>query len=244
MTSAAVLQSVLGKMGSEFCRNWTEISNRSGTNLGHFSAIKLTPQTSFCLFQFFFNIWCNFFMKLRCRNSASLLPEVTVGMNDPHAKALDPGLFSSNTFMTAKHAQGELVDPRLQHGSKLPLKVGGLVLWHAIITPFILWGGVQQAIRIGCVVVIVSLHQGEERPGHIGLLVCLRGWGCRGGSPLGATSPSWETEAAPAAVPGCLWFVSRALIDAPVLAYAPGGASHFYTLHFKLVQEKGVLLSL
>lgn len=165
-------------------------------------------------------------------------------MNDPHTKALDPGLFSSNTFMTAKHAQGELVDPRLQHGPKLPLEVGGLVLWHAIIPPVILWGGVQQAIRIGCVVVIVSLHQGEERPGHIGLLVCLRGWGSRGGRPLGTTPPSWETEAAPAAVPGCLRFVRRALTDAPVLAYAPGGAGHFYTLLFKLGKTKGVFLSL
>lgn len=92
--------------------------------------------------------------------------------------------------MTAKHAQGELVDPRLQHGYKLPLEVGGPVLWRAIVSPVILRGGVQQAIRIGCVVVIVSLHQGEERPGHVGLLVCLRGWGRRWGRPLGTTPPS------------------------------------------------------
>lgn len=160
---------------------------------------------------------------------ASYLPEVTVGVNDPHSKTLNSGLLSSNTFMTAKYAQGELVDPGLQHGSKLPLEVGGLVLLDlgAIVSPCALRVGVQQAIGIGCVVVIVSLDQGEERIGHIAPLVCLRGRGSRGGRPLGATPPFREAEAAPAAVPGWLWFESRALTDASLVICTPGGAGHF-----------------
>ncbi len=159
-------------------------------------------------------------------------------MDDPHAKALDPGLLCGNPLVTAKHAQGELVDPGLQHGSKLPLEVGGVVLWGLLVAPFALHIGVQQAIWIRCVVVIVSLDQGEERLGDIGPLFCLRGRGTRGGRPLGATSPSGEAEAAPAAVPGRLRFVGRALADASLVICAPGEAGHFYTLHLKLGKSK------
>ncbi len=138
-------------------------------------------------------------------------------MNDPHSKALDPGLLSSNTLVASKHAQGELVDPGLQHGAKLPLEVGGLVHRGVILASFIVHVGVQQAVRICCVVIIVSLDQGEERLGHISPLVCLRGGGGRGARPLGATSPPGEAEAAPAAVPGGVQFVNRALTDASLV---------------------------
>lgn len=146
--------------------------------------------------------------------------------------------------MTAKHAQGELVDPGLQQGSKLPLEEGGLVLRLVLVTSFALHVGVQQAIGICCVVVIVSLDQGEERLGDIGPLLCLRGGGTRGARPLGATSPSGEAEAAPAAVPGRLRFVGRALADASLVICTPGEAGHFHTLHFKLGKAQRALLSL
>ena len=52
---------------------------------------------------------------------SSVLPEVTVGVDDPHSKGLDPGLLSGHPLMTAKHAQRKLVDPRLKHRNKLSL---------------------------------------------------------------------------------------------------------------------------
>lgn len=171
------------------------------------------------------------------QNLASSLPEVTVGVDNPHSKALHSLLLSSDTFMTAKHAQGELVDPRLQHGSKLPLEIAGLVLL-VIFLPFAHPVGVQQSIRISCVVIIVSFHQGEESRCHITPLVCLRGWCSRWGRSLGTTPPSGEAEAAPASVPGCLQFVSRALIDSPLFVCSSGGAGHF--LHLKLSKAKVV----
>lgn len=120
----------------------------------------------------------------------SSLPEVTVGVDDPHSKALDPGLFGSNTLVTAKHAQGELVHPRLQHGAKLPLEVGGLVLWGVVVSTFTLPVDVQQAIRVSRIVIVVSLDQGEERLGHLTPLLALWGWGARGACPLGRSFPS------------------------------------------------------
>lgn len=154
-------------------------------------------------------------------------------MDDPHAKGFDPGLLSSNTFMTAKHAQGELVDPGLQHGAKLPLEEVGPRLWGLITTFFALPINLHQAIRVSRVVVIVSLDQREKCPGHITPLLCLWGGGARGACLLGTTSPSREAKIAPAAVPGGLRFVSRALA-AFLVVYTPGGAAHFYTLHFRL----------
>lgn len=93
-------------------------------------------------------------------NPTSVLPEVTVGVNDPDTEALYSLLFCSNTFMTAKHSQRELVDPRLQHGAKLLLEVGGLFLSGVIKDPFQAPVGVQQPIRVCRVVIIVSLDQG------------------------------------------------------------------------------------
>lgn len=132
-------------------------------------------------------------------------------MYDPHSKAFNPLLLSSNTFVTAEHAQGELVDPGLQHGAELLLEVGGLVLRLAIAVSFALSVGLQEAIRIRCVVVIVSLDQGEERLAHVAPLLCLRGRGGRRGCPLGRTSPFGEAKTAPAAVPGRLRFGARAV---------------------------------
>lgn len=164
------------------------------------------------------------------------LPEVTVGVDDPHSKALNPLLLSSNTLVTSKHAKGELVDPGLQHGPKLFLEVGGLILFIFFFTSFALCVGVQQTIRICCVVIVVSLDQGEERLGHIRLLICFRGWGTRGACPLRTTSPPGETEAAPAAIPRCLRFVSWAFMDTFLVVCTPLDilAGHFYTLHLKL----------
>lgn len=107
-------------------------------------------------------------------------------MDDPHSKALDPGLLSSNTLVATEHAQGELVDPGLQHRPQLHLEDGGLVRGGscAVALSFAHPVGVEQAVRIGRVVVIVSLDQGEERLGHIGPLLWLRGRGPRGGRPL------------------------------------------------------------
>lgn len=104
------------------------------------------------------------------------LPEVAVGVYDPHSKALDPLLLSSNTFMAAKHTQGELVDSGLQHGSEVPLEVAGLVLLRATVASFARHIAVEQAIGISRVVVVVSLDQGEERLRHIAPLVCLWRW--------------------------------------------------------------------
>lgn len=237
MTSAAVLQAVLEKIGSELCPNWKvwrSIFDRSITNL------------SLMCWQFWhiLSIFPFDTGKLRLKwgveneqNLALSLPEVTVGVDNPHSKALHSLLLSSDTFMTAKHAQGELVDPWLQHGSKLPLEIAGPVLL-VISLPFAHPVGVQQSIRISCVVIIVSFHQGEESLCHITPLVCLRGWCSRWGCSLGTTPPSGEAEAAPASVPGCLQFVSRALTDSSLFICSSGGAGHF--LHLKLSKAKVV----
>lgn len=165
-------------------------------------------------------------------------------MDDPHANRLDPGLLCSNTLMTAKHAQGELVDPRLQHGAELLLEVvGGCVLWDVTDTYFILTVAVQQTIRVCCVVIVVSLDQGEEGLCHIASLLCLRGGGARGTGSLGSTSPSGEAEAAPAAVPGGLSFVSGTLTGPFLVTCTPRRAAHFYTLHFKLSRRTGLYYS-
>lgn len=126
--------------------------------------------------------------------------------------------------MAAKHAQGEFVDAWLQHGPKVPVEVAGLVL---VGTLFMCHISVKQAIGVSHVVVVVSLDQGEERLRHIGPLVCLWGRRCRRRGPLGAAPPPGEAEAAPARVPGCLGFVSRALADASAPFSAPTRAGHF-----------------
>lgn len=143
--------------------------------------------------------------------------------------------------MAAKHAQGELVDPRLQHGPKLPLEIGGLVLLEVTVPVFALRVGVQQAIGISSVVVIVSVDQGEECLRQVTAIVCLRGGCSRGTYPLGAAPPSGEAEAAPALELGRLWLMSRALTDASLLVCTPGGTRHFRTLHFKPGKVTGAL---
>lgn len=155
------------------------------------------------------------------------LPEVTVGVDDPHSETLHPFLFCSDPLMASKHAQGELVDPWLQHRAKLLLEVGGLVLDEVIIAPVAHTSGVQCAIGVGDVVVVVRLDQGEQGPGHVAPLLCFRGWGAWRGGPLGAAPPSGEVEAAPAAVPGGLRLVYWAFPDDLLVIYAPGGAGHF-----------------
>lgn len=160
------------------------------------------------------------------------LPEVTVGVDDPHSKALDPLLLSSNPFVAAKHAQGELIDAGLQQRAQLLLEVGGLVLKDLVhATTFALAVDVQQAVGVGRVVIVVGLDQGEERPGHVGPLFCLwRRGGWRGG-PLGTAPPPGEAEAAPAAVPGDLRFVGRTFPDdLLLLCGGPGRAGHVWTL--------------
>lgn len=158
------------------------------------------------------------------------LPEVTVGVNDPHPKALDPFLFCSDPLVAAEHAQGELVDPWLQHGAKLLLEVGGLVLQELIIAHLAHTGGVQGAVGVSDVVVVVRLDQGEQGPGHIALLLCLRGGGTWRGVPQGAASPSGEVEAAPAAIPGGLRLVSWTFTDDFLVIYTPGRTRHFETV--------------
>lgn len=49
------------------------------------------------------------------------LPKIAIGVNDPVSRSLDPFLLFLNGFLTAKHSQGELIDARLHHRSKLPL---------------------------------------------------------------------------------------------------------------------------
>lgn len=158
------------------------------------------------------------------------LPEVTVRVDDPHSKGFDPGLLGSDALMTAKHAQGELVDTRLQHGAKLLLEESGLFpegVLHASTWLCVL---VQQAIGICRVIVIMSLDQGEERLGD----VALRGRGPGRSCPLGAASPSWEAGGSPAVVSGSLWFVNRTLTDASLAIYTPRRTGHFgYSLHFE-----------
>lgn len=77
-----------------------------------------------------FPILCALYVAL-FHSHFSELPEVTVGVDDPHSKGFDPGLFCCHALVTTKHAQGELVDPWLEQRPKLPLKVGGLV--HMVI---------------------------------------------------------------------------------------------------------------
>lgn len=155
----------------------------------------------------------------------SSLPEVAVGVYDPHSEALHPLLLSSDAFMAAKHAQGEFVDAWLQQGPKVPVEVAGLVL--VVVTLLLSHIAVKQAIGVRRVVVVVSPDQGEERLRHVAPLVCLWGRRRRRGRPLGAAPPPGEAEAAPASVPGCLGFVSRALVDASAPFGAPTRAGHF-----------------
>lgn len=158
------------------------------------------------------------------------LPEVAVGVDDPHSKALDPLLFCSDPLVASEHAKGELVDARLQHGAELLLEVGGLVLEEVVVAPLAHTGGVQGAVGVGHVVVVVRLDQGEQGPGHLTPLLCFWGGGPRRGGPLGAAPPSGEVEAAPAAVPGGLRLVYWAFPHDLLVIYAPGGAGHFKTL--------------
>lgn len=212
---------------TELCHNWIDlrmIYDRSVTNLGllwsswwywhTFTSIS-TPNRDT-------EAWS-------LRTTHPSLPEVAVGVYDPHSKALDPLLLSSNTFMAAKHTQGEFVDSGLQHGSKVPLEVTGLVLLRAIVSSFACHIAVEQAIGISCVVVVVSLDQGEERLGQIAPLVCLWRRRSRWGWPLGAAPPPGEAEAAPASIPGCLGFVRWALVNASALFGTARWAGHFWT---------------
>lgn len=156
----------------------------------------------------------------------SRLPEITVGVDDPHSKALHPFLLCCNPLVAAEHAQGELVDTRLEHGAKLLLEVCGLILQEVLQPNFGLSIDIQGAFWVCCVVIIVGLDQGEERLGNLTSLCLWRrgGWRCR---PLGAASPSWETEAVPAAVPGDLRFVSWTFPSFSLFIYTPRRACHF-----------------
>lgn len=164
--------------------------------------------------------------------SSFLLPEVTVRVDDPHPEALDPGLLGSDPLVAAEHAQGELVDSGLQHGAELPLEVGGLVrLAAAAVHPVVaVRAGVQQAVGVRRVVVVVGLDQGEEGLGDVAPLVRPRGRGRRRGVLLGAAPPLGEADAAPAAVAGGLRFVSRTLAVALPAITTSGGAGHFFFL--------------
>lgn len=155
------------------------------------------------------------------------LPEVAVGVYDPHSKALHPLLLSSNAFMAAEHPQGEFVDSGLQHGSQVPLEVAGLVLLRATVRSLAGHIAVKQTIGISRVLVVVSLDQGEERLRQIAPLVCLWRWRSRWGRPLGAAPPPGEAEAAPASMPLSLGFVSRALVNASALFGTASWAGHF-----------------
>jgi hypothetical protein len=48
-------------------------------------------------------------------------PEVTVRMDNPEACSFNPFLLLLHRLLAPKHAEGEFVDPRLQHGGELPL---------------------------------------------------------------------------------------------------------------------------
>lgn len=151
-------------------------------------------------------------------------------MDDPHPEALDPGLLGSDPLVAAEHAQGELVDSGLQHGAKLPLEVGGLVRLpvttvHPIVAVFT---GVQQAVWVCRVVVVVGLDQGEEGLGDVAPLVRARRRCRRRGGLLGGAPPLGEADAAPAAVAGGLRFVSRTLaVTLPAISTS-GRAGHFF----------------
>lgn len=154
------------------------------------------------------------------------LPEVAVGVDDPHSKALDPLLLGSDAFMAAKHSQGEFVDSGLQHGAQVPLEVAGLVLLGASGASFARHLAAQQAIGIRRVFVVVGLDQGEERLRQIAPLVRPGRRRRRRGRPLGAAPPPGEAEAAPASVPGRLGFVRRALLNGSALFGAARRAVH------------------
>lgn len=156
-------------------------------------------------------------------------------MNDPHTKTLDSFLLSNDPLVAAKHAQGELVDPWLQHGAKLLLEVGGLVLKKVIDSSIAFVVGVKQTIRVCYVVIIVGLDQGEEFTAHIVPLLCLWGGGAWGGCPLGTTSPSGKAEAAPAGIPRNLTFASWAFTNAFLIINTSAGAGHFNSLHWALL---------
>lgn len=42
-------------------------------------------------------------------------------MDDPEPRSFNPFLLLLHRLLAAEHAEGEFVDPRLQHGGELPL---------------------------------------------------------------------------------------------------------------------------
>lgn len=94
-----------------------------------------------------------------------IVPEVTVGMDDPEPGRLNPFLLPLHGLLAAKHPQGEFVDPRLEHGPELPLHETGLaqpllLIWGDLIAPSTSFhfdggrgaspGGLLLGLRGGC----------------------------------------------------------------------------------------------
>lgn len=65
-------------------------------------------------------------LEIMCRRGLNL-PEITVRVNYPKSGGFNPLLFPFNRLLTPKHPQGELVDPWLKHGPKLPVDEPGLI---------------------------------------------------------------------------------------------------------------------
>lgn len=153
-------------------------------------------------------------------------PEIAVRVDDPHAEGLDPGLLRSDTLVAAEHAQGELVDAGLQHGSQLLLEVCGLVELDFLVVVVFNPVEVQQPSGVGRVVVVVRLDQREERLAHVVALVRLGGGRPGAAGLLGGAAPSGEAKAAPAAVARRVGFVTGTLSEPFLVTQAPGRAAH------------------
>lgn len=62
------------------------------------------------------------------RGTQKLLPEITVGVNNPESRGFDPFLLPFHRLLAPKHPQGELVDPGLQHRPELPVHEARLII--------------------------------------------------------------------------------------------------------------------
>ena len=81
----------------------------------------------FLFFFFYINIRLQIFFQERFFFSAHKLPKITVGVDYPEASRLYSLPLVLHGPLAAQHPQGELVDSRLEHGSKLPVHEAGLV---------------------------------------------------------------------------------------------------------------------
>lgn len=117
-----------------------------------------------------------------------LLPEVAVGVNDPVSGRFDALLLLLHLLLAPVHAQGEFIDPGLQHAAELPLHEARLAaLRLAVLLRSIL--GFEERHRVAGLLRAVDggrgFPAGGVGKGHFGILL-LRDAGVRGVLPLRA----------------------------------------------------------